>query len=316
MLTTIEIKNKLVGVWDLSEAPLGVGGLLIWISEILSKKEKEGLVDLVFVGKLAGLKSEGEISELSKDYVKSNALLELASSFDWIDCLYSAPTFDVLKESLRPTQRTWPNLDDTDYEHGCYIYLQDLSDQGLFNTISLSEGLLVEAKAYIDRVSDGKIPVTVHLKNNPKQSGCSNADVEQWQLFFECCNEDFPVVFILVGQDKVNSSIKNLPNVIVTHDTNETLALELAIIQSSSFFMGMTTGPCNIALLSGVPCVLFKNPDHHVELIKRELDSRDRYTFCSMKQVVLRKFEHKDLLMEHFEILYTAALKSFNKEHK
>ena len=149
-----------------------------------------------------------------------------------------------------------------------------------------------------------KMPVVVHLKNNPREKGCSNADQEAWCDFFMRCAKDYDVLFILIGNEEISDRLKKLPNVLVARDQGSTLSSELALIEQAAIFMGMASGPCNMAIFNDVPYVIYKNPDHHVREMKEEMGDSDRFSFSKPFQKLLRKKETPDGLMEEFRPLF------------
>lgn len=313
MLDNIKVRSKCVGLWDLNQAPLSVGGLLILVCELLSMQEDDEPIDICFVGELPGVDNESTKIEISPEQIMSNPLLEVANSISGIGSLYHAPSLSVLSEALDENVTTWPKMDDRSYEYTCYLHLQELCSSERFKSLSLSIPLQFEAEEFFEKYVKEQIPVTIHLKNNPEQTGCSNANFDEWFKFFQYCKDRFPVKFILIGNEPIDARILNLPNVLATQKMNMCLAQELALVQRSVLFMGMATGPCNMALLSETPCVLFKNPDHHAEEMKRELGDRKRFTFCTELQSLLRKFEDMELLVNQFELLYPEALENHKK---
>ena len=151
------------------------------------------------------------------------------------------------------------------------------------------------------------MPVVVHLKNNPREQGCSNANFDAWFTFFERCVLRYDVKFILVGNETTDQRILGLPNVLVAQGVEGNLSRELALIQTALAFMGMASGPCNMAVFSDVPYVIFKNPDHHVRETALELGQADRFPFAVGFQKLLREFETADRLMSEFRLLYTSS---------
>ena len=95
-----------------------------------------------------------------------------------------------------------------------------------------------------------------------------------------------------------------LPNVILSRDYGSSLSRDLALIQTASIFMGMTSGPCNMALFSDIPYAIYKNPDHDVEEMAIELGKADRFPFAMPFQKIMRIFETGDNLMAEFANLY------------
>ena len=78
-------------------------------------------------------------------------------------------------------------------------------------------------------------------------------------------------VAALVGNEDVDNRITELPNVLLSRNFQSNISRDLAIIQISCAFMGMASGPCNMAIFSEIPYVIYKNPDHDAEQMALEL---------------------------------------------
>lgn len=169
-----------------------------------------------------------------------------------------------------------------------------------FNSLPLltpNEDLKSWAFNYKEKINSKM--VMIHLKNIPNSK--SNANQVEWFKFFKHCLEYHPnYKFVIIGKDKILPKIINLKNVILAKDQKLTMIQELGLINQASLFMGMCSGPFAAALLSGIPYLVFKNPEHHREIMQKEIGDLNNYSFASENQFLIRKEETALLLQEKF----------------
>ena len=79
-------------------------------------------------------------------------------------------------------------------------------------------------------------------------------------------------------------------------------------------FLGMASGPCNVAIFSKIPYAIYKNPDHHSKEMKRELGTKDHFSFAGSYQKIYRMKETEANLREHFFSIYDHLCNSSFKE--
>jgi len=293
----------LLAVWDSIKKPITLGGLLTIAAEslILKREKNADLAGICFVGKHSGFPYSRAFQEVEEYMFQENWILVIARSIKGIEKLYVAPSI----ESLDHAFSFWPESKDKSYQHATYFFLQDYCNKGnKMIPLGMDKKTLKLAKDYIKRVSGKSLAVAIHLKNNHNSPGFSNANFPVWKQFFETCLGQYNVHFILVGNEDIPDDIALLDNVALTKHDKLTIAQELAVIEASAFFMGMSSGPCNMALLSLTPCAIFKNPDHDKAEMDQELGRRNRFTFCTSEQKLIRKLETTTLLMNEFKRLY------------
>jgi hypothetical protein len=254
---------------------------------------------------------------LQRQACAGSEVLSALLSLQGMDTCYQAVSLGAIRDfasrRLYPCV-VWPSIDATDgherikYAYGTTVFLQQFyQERGHIPFLSMKPRLIRWALGFFERYVSPSLPVVVHLKNNPHQPGQSNANLEAWFSFFQACLRQHDVTFILIGKDDINDQIRRLPNVMVTQDMGSALNQDLALIQSSFAFMGMASGPCNMALLSDVPYIIFKNPDHHAREMALELGEADRFPFAREFQKILRVFETDKRLMSEFEHLYMSS---------
>lgn len=298
-----QVDVRLMGVWDLQKTAITLGGILTLASEltIISKQEGVALEGVCFIGSIPGLGKVDDLRLLRAEEINKNVLLRVLYAVNGVSRIYMAASV----EQVSSVYRLWPGLDDKRYQYGTYFFLQAFCrDGGKMLPLGLKGPVLDRANEYIDVKAPMKKVVAVHLKNNERLSGCSNANFKEWHAFFVECGDQFQdFTFFLIGNEKMPESFLKLENVVVVQKDDLDFVAHLAIIERAAFFMGMSSGPCNMALLNQKPCVIFKNPDHDVEEMRQELGARERFDFCTQEQKMVRRFETKELLMREFLLL-------------
>ena len=315
-----------LGIWDLRTAPVTLGGLLFLVEELHAQAmiHEADITGVCFVGGAShplpvpdAPASYNVVAQLDKPTCARSILLSTLLNLEGIDTCYQSISLTAVKDFIfrhSHTYITWPSLNTldkygrVDYAYGTTFFLQRFyNEYGSIPVISAKAQPIHWALALLERRVAPFLPVAVHLKNNPHEQGCSNANFDEWFVFLEACITRYNVRFILIGNEEVDNRIRRLPNVLVTQDLGSTLARDLALIQTSFAFMGMASGPCNMALFSDIPYVIYKNPDHHAEEMASELGEGDRFPFATRFQKVLRVFETSENLMSEFAYLYAHA---------
>ncbi len=131
----------------------------------------------------------------------------------------------------------------------------------------------------------------------------NNANLTQWLAFFKRHAVEGESNFILIGNDKITSDITQIPRVIAANKENISLFSQLAMISLANGFLGMASGLCQGAILSNTPFVIFKNPNHHPDIMKNELDSSKGFSFCYSNQQIWRKIDTIDNIEKAFRVI-------------
>jgi hypothetical protein len=287
------LSRRVVGIWDVRVERLSIGGALVFAAELVALGEK---ADVCVLGMPASPSST------------KHPALSVLQAMNGIGEVHQVNTLaDVF--SIAGKDSLWP-LPDTDgtirHDYSSTLLLQRwFTEKGIVPRLSCKKAVTGKAIDFLERNVHAHYPVAVHLKNQAGQPGCSNANMAAWKAFFEGCVEDSAVTFVLVGDDPVPAEISSLANVVRSRDLGSDLLLDMAIIQHAAAFMGMATGPCQMAVFNCRPYVIFKNPDHHAEEMWRELGSRDAFAFSGTSQKLLRVLETPVIL--HREL---AAMRS------
>ena len=140
--------------------------------------------------------------------------------------------------------------------------------------------------------------VAVHLKIDMKNK-LGNAKLKVWFNFFKKL-ENTNTKFIMIGKYHYPKKFYNLNNLyIVSH--KECLLKMLIISKNCDFFLGSATGLSTINLLNSKPYIIFKHPNHHPKIFKKELNNKKKLLFQTKNQLIINEFENENTLMKYYE---------------
>ena len=313
--------KRILGIWDLRVSPVSLGGLLILVEELQMQRtiHRTDFADICVVGDAAhllpirGAQADGGLvtlldSAVCKDSALSSALLDI----EGIGVYYLCDTIAALRDFLRTSPYpyvTWPALNEqglVSHRYASTMFAQKFyRENGFIPYLSCKTEPIRWAIQFLERHVTPCMPAVVHLKNNPNEQGSSNADFDAWLAFFKACYQQYDVMFIVIGSEEIDQRVHKLPNTLVARDFGSNLSRDLALIRTAFIFMGMTSGPCNMALFSETPYVIYKNPGHDAEQMALELGKSDRFPFATPSQKILRVFETRENLMSEFVHLFT-----------
>jgi hypothetical protein len=299
-----------MGIWDLRVSSPSLGGLLILLQKLtlLSRDAGSGCFDLGFVGPWQTLCEEGK-SPLAPGGIITQETVE------------ASPVLASLVELEGMGQLMWAH-DRGDWEEGRRVVLANTLDNprhekvlwiqqyyertGVFPQLSFCTRMREKARAMLRNHSAGFASWVVHLKDDGRGKGNSNADLSAWRRFFERCEGQYPVRFLLIG-DRPPGQFADAKNVVSTRSLGGSLPLDLALINEAQGFMGMASGPCQMAVFGTNPYAVFKNPDHHPEEMAEQIGAADRFSFALSSQRILRVSETPEILLDVFHDLFQNA---------
>jgi hypothetical protein len=308
--------KRVVGIWDQKKSGGALGCFLIFLEELQIKRqvydadEIHVIVseDVDHLTKEIPLESKGFLSRLCLEDAKElSPLMTVLRSISFVDVCYKYSgciEYQKLMEMFGVDAFLWPEFDELkpvthNYDSTSRIqsYFQD---KGSIPLISFKKELVSWAENYLVEKSGGKPVVAVHLKHNLNINGQSNASMEAWGTFFLEEKVQKHAHFVIVGDDPVSEQIRQVPNITIAQDDSLTLDCHLALIQTAEFFIGMMSGPSNMAIFGKKPYLIFKNPNHHATEMIAELGDGDHYLFANPNQRVLREWDTYEKLVGSF----------------
>jgi len=294
--------KNIVGFWDLNKARTRLGSLLTFQEELLQLKEliNADKIDLYFC-----CSRITEKKEFLTTISKLNPYLGL------LNFIEDHREFDEGKNDY-----VWPdskNTSRTSYAES-YLAVQDFWNQTGKLFPLKSPGIIIKlAQDWLSSYAGKEIAISIHLKNNPRDQK-SNANQEAWFEFMEnCYQNNMPVEFVLIGNDNIDLKICSLPNVVVSKDHGGDLGLDMALIELSSAFMGMSSGPCNMAILSDKPYLIWKHPGHHKEEMAREFQGHNQFVFANEYQKFMQDWDTFENIQREFSNLFRHIKPEYHK---
>ncbi len=315
--------TRIAGIWDWARSGGSLGSLLILLEELQIQCRTHGAdaidvfivrdaVDLIDGMPPGGPDAPGRLPV--PDPGKAAAMAGIARAMSGVAdcrvCFEQAAVRDA-KALMRTGRIMWPDPELLVRGGHCYDTTRAIQDfysrAREIPRLSVGAGLAGWADAYLKERAEGRMPVAVHLKNNREIAGRSNARMDSWLTFMSGCQREHRVHFFLVGDDPVDPRFRALRNATIAQDDGLTLDRSLALIQVAGLFMGMMSGPANMALFGKNPYLIFKNHDHHAREMASELGDSDHYPFALPHQRVLRTWDTTENLVAAFDDVITRA---------
>jgi len=287
--------KTIIGVWNLKEAGSRLGPLLIFQEELLLQRE---------VLKARTIKVNFQLGEthVSLSYLASTAQLNpFLGSIHFVEDTDNALAMGSEKDSFY-----WPPPDI--YSRSSYsestLAVQELWHKtGKLVNLESPPCIQKQAREWLNEYVGKHAPVVVHLKcTTTDAQNC--VDQKSWlKLFRDCEDKNLPVKFVLIGDDTYDAQFLHCSNVVFTRMHGGSLDLDLALIPMSLFFMGMSSGPCNLAVMSDHPYLIWKHPDHHAGQMEKELQE-GRFVFANQYQSFMQDWDTPNNLIREFNKFY------------
>jgi hypothetical protein len=290
----------LMGAWDLDVEDLSLGGMLDIVVQLTTMRPADDKFGVCFISENShplrvGMSTEQFRSDgsFSKVQVPDSGLLNALSKFDCSFEIFHTSSFTDLRNAAeRFGFETWPNppteIGKLDHEHQSTLSFQNLINQKHeMRRPNLNSTLVQQVDEFIEIAASGRFPVAIHVKNDPKHQGGPNGSLDVWRQFIEQESQSDRYTFIVVGNDDF-SSLKEIDNVVLTQDTGNDLARDLAIIQRAPCFMGEAAGPAHMAILGEKPYSIFKPLEIHKETMDLQLQGNPNYPFSTPGQQLRR----------------------------
>ena len=296
--------RRVLGVWDLRAAQISLGGLLLFVEELLIAARRRFLPEVYDIAVVRNKRygTGDSVAALTKenceDHPVLSVLFDLAGTrrVFWMEAGVFQKFVEDNSCDVWPTKSVKPG-----YRYGTTLFAQEFfKEQKFIPRLSCGLQARKRARDFYRKHAAPHLPVVVHLKNNPRHQNQSNANLPAWFEFFAHCRRE-KVKFILIGNEDPGLEIRGLPNVVLSRDDGDDLGRDLALIEMAFLFMGMASGPCNLAIFSDVPYMIFKNPGHHAQEMKRELGDKDHFVFAGPLQKMLRVVETGTGLIKEWE---------------
>lgn len=179
--------------------------------------------------------------------------------------------------------------------------------------LELSHTMRHWAGSFFKKYTNNRMPIVIHLKQN-QLPGNSNANLDAWWKFLRPLQYSHEYSFFIIGNEAIGSKFDDLKNVTITKNLKLNLMQELSLLRSGAAFMGMSSGPANMAIFSNLPYVIFKHPDHHAAKMKGELVRKQQFIFATAAQKFYRDFDSAPNLAKGWQHLASLASAYWRKQ--
>ena len=312
-----KVSGQILGLWNLDVSPVSIGGLLIFAEELelLRTIHHAETINYLFFSSsfekvhiLSPVSHEARGPVLIESQASISAiLLKTLSHTGATYCWHTVTEASLAKYLGQSSAIHWPvsAQASTDHPYCTTIALQELLQKyrGKISKVPLTatQELSLWADQFWAEYGAGRCCVAVHLRHTP-ESPVGNAKQEEWAQFFSQVQSAHRAFFVLIGTDPILQCAMNAPNVLCSKDKNLSLAQDLALISRAHLFMGLASGPCQMAMFGHTPYLIIKHPDHHAQQMELEFPA-GRFPFGGKYQIFLRDFETADTLFAQFEHL-------------
>lgn len=278
--------KKLQACWDLSLEKLSLGGLLVF------RKEMEFLAQISNLNQIHVF-----FFSANKNNFHEDLIIQVLQS--------SAIDFYIEKIQTKRSINMYPFSEDKMDPHFSYQNFDRIKyfSKNLSQFPMLSWNLEIQKTAlnWSKKIRRKKI-FALHLKQEKsKNLFTSNANLPEWSSFIKRQIQEKDYDFCLLGSDIRKSDLFNSPQIHDLHALDIPLAVQLCLVSYCDGFLGMASGPCQAAIFSKIPYVIFKHPDHHSEEMERELGINQRLPFGMPNQFFWRIPHNQKTLLKAME---------------
>ena len=218
-----DMQRRILGVWNLRGDRLSLGCLLIFLEELRIQQliHKAEYIDLCFIGDGSKILSgnevcgkDGLLRVLGKECCNKSIIITTLLDIDNINLYYQCDSFRILQNFISDASCEyilWPSANEQEIlNYNCdntFTVQKFFQNYSFIPYLSCRIGLLDWAINFLQSNVFPSIPVVIHLKNNPEEQNCSNANFDAWIAFFETCNVRYNAKFILIGNEKIDKRI-------------------------------------------------------------------------------------------------------------
>lgn len=325
-------QNNLFGIWDLEIEKLSIGGGIIFIEELNIFAQLNGVqnFDICIVGDFSNhispdmVETANAITFTKPEKCIKNICIKMLLGFKNVS---SCKLFKTYHDLLLYLEKQGDFVCHPEMSSDGKVSFYDYSDTTVtqeyytktkqLHNLSLKTPFLKIAYQIMNTYASDAIPISIHLKNSEWRPGITdwyNAILKEWEAFFKKAESNPKVKFFLIGNDPLPDVFSKMQNVIITNNIGSNLLIDLAIIQLSYAFLGVASGPCQMAIYNEMPYVIYKNPEGHQKRMQRELGDRNQFSFSSPYQKLLREHETGEgIFSEYNRILSNVSITSWRE---
>ena len=310
-------RKRILTIYDVTNQPFSIGDFILIqeTSLILCEKNKIKITDVVIVFDINSRHSEKEFSSITGENLYYNIasilpIVQINQNLGSVFIFNSNNQFENFLSLNHQNYITWPSI--TFYAQKKYIYYEALNNiindyyqkNNYIPLLKCREFLISWADSFYQENLNSQIPVTINLRKNKLFGAERNSDMDIWFEFLKSCDKTYNVKFIIIGsKQEVDDRMRNLKNVLIAKDFNTGIEQDLALISSSEFHMGASSGPISMAWFSGKPYLQFSwdaDISHYKGLVKLD-ENFFRFGFANENQKITKKRETSEFIKNEFD---------------
>jgi len=296
--------KRVLGIWDFENGRAAIGDTIIFheILLIIAKENNLNEIDICFVnpepsGKNIYQSTDKMVIEniisVSKVNPQSRSIFMFDDNdqFSWF-FNYFKHKYIVFPNPYLPfaTVSNWHHLTEF-FERNQYIPKLCSDDRDL-----------KWAYEFTEKYCSDKVPITVSLRKNTRDSG-RNANIEQWILFFDFVANKYPQFnFLVIGtKEEIVPELLDRDNLIFAkRETESTLLQDLALIEASKAYVGHESGVSFFPWFIDKPALVLGVDQNNVHF-GHALKKHGQYNFSTDKQKIFwGDYSVKDII-DNFE---------------
>jgi len=318
-------KKRILIVYDLSTQPFSIGDILTVQEASLVLKERYSVefIDIAILCDQQDPKLNDNAFKIinSKNYFYHlSAILPVAQVNPNLGSIFGFNSYSELQEYvLLNIERIyiWPSKwkASVTREYLYYSIFEDIlypfyEEYGYLPYLQSREMLRKWAKVFYHTNSNGLVPISVNIRNNPHFQTERNLNIDVWLEFFGYCKDLYPVkFFIICAASEVDNRLRVLDNVVVVKDYFTNIEQDLALISESIIHMGAPSGPATMRFFSDKPYLIFRSEFHlqhfsDSKIIKYEDQFVQKFFFSKENQFFISQHESKELLIKYFSKIW------------
>lgn len=125
---------------------------------------------------------------------------------------------------------------------------------GAIPQVAFDAGLRGWVRRLFERHAEGRVPVTVNLRNNAGFHAHRNSLLPAWKAFFDHCRGRFPVTFLVTcAASEIDPGLRACGNVVYAKDHHSTVLQDLSLIRHAAFHLGAASGPAAMPIFGTSP---------------------------------------------------------------
>lgn len=315
---------KLLGIYDLSYQPFGIGDFIDFNQSCLLKAYDFNLeiIDIALINsnKTKNKSIEYDIIKKENSFFFINSIISVIQLNSKIGSIFIFDDHDQYIKFILDNKNNYivfPKNKQLALKKYIYrvafsdVYFNFYNKYKKINYLEIPQYLKSWSISFFKKFENNKTTfITVNIRNNPIHSLDRNSNLDVWIDFFEYCKSKYNIKFIIIcAKSEVDERFRNLENVIISKDYNTTLEQDLSLISSSTIHLGTASGPFSVALYSKKPYIMFSwNGDSTTHKCIKKVDNYFQLIFANKYQKIFTKKENLEVLKNEFNLYYNDNL--------